>query len=443
MRKFCIKAALFLLAGTACAQEAQRQPDDWYFGIGAGFHSTFMKYSDLDENVFPTAKNLNNGVFSVFVQKEFGKEHRFAIRPELSFLKRGGRLTDIYSKEGTGEGRDFVSLYEEEGLRDVRYSLKSRYLDIRVPLVYQFGKASSALRPYVFVTPILGFSLGGGIDLESRYNVFAEGTDGEEVPLGDGIYEYEGTHLDLSKSNMNSFYFAAAVGAGVKWQFNAGRHTCFLGLEAQYEHGFTDTYGDDNSADHKILLEGLGRRVEGTRRFGGVEVKMTLGIPFSVFKKPQPAPVPVAAPQPEPAPVPVPVEEKPCYSLEEIIDLMARGERVEGKTICAIDDAINFDFGKSTIMPQSYPYLDRLAVTLIRTNARIMVKGHTDNVGSEEFNLNLSKERAMAVVDYLVKKGVSRAKLSYDYYGMSRPLVPNDTEEGRSMNRRVEFEILR
>lgn len=443
MRKVCIKATLFLLAATACAQEARRQPDNWYFGIGAGFHSTFMKYSDLDENVFPTHKNLNNGVFSVFAQREFGKEHQFAVRPELSFLKRGGRLTEIYSKEGEVQGTDFVSLYEAEGLKDIRYSLKSRYLDIRVPLIYQFGKASSALRPYVFVAPVFGFSLGGGIDLESQSYVFVDGEDGEPVSLGDGVYEYEGTHLNLSKSNMSTFYFAAAVGAGVKWQFNVGRHTCFLGLEAQYEHGFTDTYGDDNSASHKVQLEGLGSRVEGTRRFSGVEVKVMLGIPFSVFKKQQPAPVPVVVPRPEPVPVPEPVEEKPCYSLEEIIDLMARGERVEGKTICAIDDAINFEFGKSTIMPQSYSYLDRLAVTLIRTNARIMVKGHTDNVGSEEFNLTLSKERAMAVVDYLVKKGVSRAKLSYDYYGMSRPLVPNDTEEGRSMNRRVEFEILR
>ncbi len=57
--------------------------------------------------------------------------------------------------------------------------------------------------------------------------------------------------------------------------------------------------------------------------------------------------------------------------------------------------------------------------------------------------MKLSKERAKAVVEYLVKKGVSRAKLSYGYYGMSRPLTSNDTEEGRTMNRRVEFEILR
>lgn len=70
------------------------------------------------------------------------------------------------------------------------------------------------------------------------------------------------------------------------------------------------------------------------------------------------------------------------------------------------------------------------------------MKSHTDNVGTEEFNLKLSKKRAEAVVEYFVKKGVSQSRLSYSYYGMSQPLSTNDTEEGRAMNRRVEFEIL-
>ena len=145
----------------------------------------------------------------------------------------------------------------------------------------------------------------------------------------------------------------------------------------------------------------------------------------------------VVAPEPEPAPAP----EKPCYTLDEIIDLMAKNESIEGKTICAVD-AITFDFSKSTIKPESYEYLDKLATTLIRSNRRIEVKGHTDNVGSEDFNMNLSRERAEAVVEYLVKKGVNRNKLTYSYYGMTRPLTTNDTEEGRAMNRRVEFTIL-
>lgn len=177
---------------------------------------------------------------------------------------------------------------------------------------------------------------------------------------------------------------------------------------------------------------------------GGFEVRMNIGIPLSVFKKKAiPAPAPVVE---EPAPTPVVViekKEKPCYSLEEITTMMAKGESVEGKTICAINDAINFDYGKSEIKSESYDYLNGLAETLIRTNAKIKVKGHTDNRGTADFNMKLSNDRAKAVVDYLIKRGVSPSKLTYEGYGMSLPLTDNDTEEGRSLNRRVEFEILK
>ena len=74
---------------------------------------------------------------------------------------------------------------------------------------------------------------------------------------------------------------------------------------------------------------------------------------------------------------------------------------------------------------------------------RVEVKGHTDNVGTEDFNVKLSRDRAEEVVKYLTRQGVSESNLSYSYYGMSRPLASNDTEDGRKMNRRVEFEILK
>ena len=121
--------------------------------------------------------------------------------------------------------------------------------------------------------------------------------------------------------------------------------------------------------------------------------------------------------------------------------MVDRSESVVGKTICAID-VINFDFAKSNIKMESFEYLDKIAAILIKTQVRVEVKGHTDNVGSEEVNMKLSKERAKAVVNYLVRKGVGKDKISYSYYGMSEPLTTNDTEEGRTMNRRVEFEIL-
>ena len=72
----------------------------------------------------------------------------------------------------------------------------------------------------------------------------------------------------------------------------------------------------------------------------------------------------------------------------------------------------------------------------------IEIGGHTDGKGSDSYNKRLSENRAKAVVEYLVSKGVNINRLKYMGYGKSMPVAPNDTEEGRAMNRRVEFKIL-
>ena len=167
----------------------------------------------------------------------------------------------------------------------------------------------------------------------------------------------------------------------------------------------------------------------------------TLSIPLSIFKS-NPRPVVHEAPVLEqPAYQPATrVIEKPCYTLEEIVDLVKHGERVSGKTICAVEQ-INFEYDKSTISRQSYAYLDKIATFMLNTNNRVEIKGHTDNRGTEDYNMKLSKQRAEAVYKYLLKKGVKADKLSYSYYGLTQPVASNDTEEGRRQNRRVEFEI--
>lgn len=104
---------------------------------------------------------------------------------------------------------------------------------------------------------------------------------------------------------------------------------------------------------------------------------------------------------------------------------------------------IFFDFGSDTLRPESFPELQRVAA-LLRDNPRmiIQISGHTDNVGSDQTNLNLSQQRAKAVMEYLVGQGLLPSRISARGYGHTHPLAPNDTEEGRSQNRRVEFTIL-
>jgi outer membrane protein OmpA-like peptidoglycan-associated protein len=73
---------------------------------------------------------------------------------------------------------------------------------------------------------------------------------------------------------------------------------------------------------------------------------------------------------------------------------------------------------------------------------KVSINGHTDNVSGAEFNQTLSENRAKAVYDYLVSKGVDSSRLTYKGYGLTKPLASNDTEEGRAKNRRTEFVII-
>ena len=73
---------------------------------------------------------------------------------------------------------------------------------------------------------------------------------------------------------------------------------------------------------------------------------------------------------------------------------------------------------------------------------RIEISGHTDKTGSEPMNFKLSEARAKSVVEYLVRKGIDRARLEYKGFGSLQPIADNATTTGRTKNRRVEFKIL-
>ena len=101
-----------------------------------------------------------------------------------------------------------------------------------------------------------------------------------------------------------------------------------------------------------------------------------------------------------------------------------------------------FNTAKWDVKADSYAELDRLVALLAEIpSLKIEISGHTDNVGSESLNELLSQKRADAVVKYLVEKGVDKNRLTAKGYGQSKPVGPNDTEQGRALNRRTEFEI--
>jgi outer membrane protein OmpA-like peptidoglycan-associated protein/tetratricopeptide (TPR) repeat protein len=104
---------------------------------------------------------------------------------------------------------------------------------------------------------------------------------------------------------------------------------------------------------------------------------------------------------------------------------------------------IFFDFDKATLRPESTVELENLRKILVDNGTiKVEISGHTDSKGSDEYNLKLSDDRAKAVVDYLISKGIKKERLVYKGYGESVPIASNDNEEGRQLNRRTEFKIL-
>ena len=127
----------------------------------------------------------------------------------------------------------------------------------------------------------------------------------------------------------------------------------------------------------------------------------------------------------EPAPEPIP-EPTPEPSKDE--------------TIVFDSGRLNFDFDKSVVKPQYYELLRNLKDYLEQQDMRVSIIGHTDSKGSDAYNMALGMRRAVAVRDKLLEFGLNPARiLGVESRGESEPIAPNDTDQGRFENRRIEF----
>lgn len=362
-------------------------------GMKFGFHFPNMRYSDKD------IQSYSSDTYAKFVFELFG-EYQFnsalSVRPGFKFLTRGQHIEEA----------------------DLKYYLDAKYTDLTIPLIYTF-KTPIKLCPYLFAGLAIGFARGGTIKLgDSGFSKY------------DDFYE-----VKVSKGNFKSLAFGLFFGAGAKYPIAISDFPLILGFEMGYHLGLTNTYSGKEDSGESIALNAYSYEINGTRKNRGLEIGFTVAIPLNAFKK-------VKLPKRKPKADSQTVKAKKCYTLEEIKELIRSKQDIQGKKICAIQQ-ISFEFGKSTLTRQDKIYLNEI-VNLMKTNEdmKIRVNGHTDDVGTEEFNLNLSRDRAKAVFDYIVSQGISLSRLSYKYYGDTRPIADNDTEEGRAENRRVEFEFI-
>lgn len=105
-------------------------------------------------------------------------------------------------------------------------------------------------------------------------------------------------------------------------------------------------------------------------------------------------------------------------------------------------ETLEFEFDKAIIRESSYEDLDALSnLLLVRSDLKVKLEGHTDNQGTEEYNMKLSRSRVEAIKRYLIMNGVEGSRIQTAHYGESKPIASNDTEEGRAKNRRVVIEI--
>ncbi len=130
------------------------------------------------------------------------------------------------------------------------------------------------------------------------------------------------------------------------------------------------------------------------------------------------------------------------YNTDEKLEKDFFLQRIEVGTKVVLDN-IYFESGKSVLRTDSNESLDQVFRFLENNSSvRLEISGHTDNTGSLKVNTNLSEARAKSVVGYLNNRGIDKTRLEYKGYAFTQPIAPNDTPEGREMNRRVEFTVL-
>jgi OOP family OmpA-OmpF porin len=124
--------------------------------------------------------------------------------------------------------------------------------------------------------------------------------------------------------------------------------------------------------------------------------------------------------------------------MEQVIQADEMYEALNKDGFIALD--ILFDTGKSTIKEESLSLIDQIYNLLnINSDLKISIEGHTDNTGTPEGNKKLSQDRAKAVMDALITKGISKDRMSFAGFGQEAPIADNRTEDGRAKNRRVEI----
>lgn len=402
-----IIVSLFVLASFigVQAQDSHSAKSSVLFGARAGVNIFDMRYTSDDYDIY---------------------RNHYRVREQLGLFAEFD-----YIWEGLSIGLDM--LYTPGGARltwqDIDYRLTSYYFDFRIPISYTFFH-DEEVQPYLMVAPSLNFALGG---VAAYYS------------------EYTNAVLPLSRANFRPVDFSLFFGLGMKAPISIGKQTLYVGGEFGYNLGLCNTFSkmEENNIATAVNLPMYD--VTGKRKNGGFEIAARLSwmIPH---KEKAPEVVEVVVVKEEPVVPVAPVKEEPknenlieykpkeCYSIEEMKAFITLNMPIEDKRICMFD--MKFEFASAVLKKESEKQLDKFVELYFNfPNMMLQINGHTDNIGTTDYNQKLSEDRALSVYNYFLKKGIPANKMAIKGFGCKYPIETNDTDEGRAMNRRVEVDI--
>ena len=389
-------------------------------GIRGGVNLSDMAYSHD-----PIKQHYNHflqpqGMVGVFGHFQLG-ETNFALRPEIAFVGRADSLQWL----------------------DVRYRMKAHYVDLRLPITYNFRIPKRHFSPYLMVAPQLDMAYGGKV---SYFD--------DDYPTG--------AFANITKADINKYDLSVLMGAGVDFLIPTKSIPVLFSIEAGYNLGLLNNFAQREILDNPRITDGNRSNIvnilssnklyQETRKNRGIEVALRIALPIDdSWKNPNKTPVkPIVTTITDTVYILQPSTEcndsleyvrKDCYSFGEMYAFIKLGVDISDKRICLFN--INFDFDSYRLRKESYPHLDEVAMMMNAfPEMRIKIIGHTDSLGSDKYNQTLSYNRAKSVIRYLQSKGIAKDRMVPEGFGEKYPIDTNSTPEGRFHNRRVEIEVL-